>query len=245
MCVSGHIQILTADDSFDVPHQGPETGPIALGGELSTRLLVDAYSKGIFPWFSNDNMPIYWWSPSPRAILYPHSFHVSRSLKKCLRQNQCTISVDQVFSEVIVRCAQPRLGCEETWITPNIIRAYQDLHKQGFAHSIEVWSEDELIGGVYGVGLGKHFYGESMFSSKTNGSKIAMLALCQILEDQNCTFLDCQLMTRHLASLGAIALPRAEFLRFIEENRKLQTHSVEWKQSEVWNTYNRPWNLNL
>ena len=243
--MSGHIQILTANDSFNVPHHGPETGPVALGGELSTRLLVDAYSKGIFPWFSNDNMPIYWWSPSPRAVLYPHSFHVSKSLKKWLRQNQCTISVDQVFSEVIVRCAQPRQGCEVTWITPNIIRAYHDLHKQGFAHSIEVWNENDLIGGVYGVGLGKHFYGESMFSGKTNGSKIALLALCQILEDQNCTFLDCQLMTRHLTTLGATALPRPEFLRYIEENRKLQGHPTQWKQSEIWHNYDSPWNLYL
>ena len=243
--MAAHIQILTARDSFHVPHQGPEAGPVALGGELSTRMLVDAYSKGIFPWFSNDSMPIYWWSPSPRAVLYPSSFYVSKSLKKWIRQHRCTISVDRAFADVIVRCAQPRQGFEVTWITPKIIQAYRKLHEQGFAHSIEVWHEDELIGGIYGVGLGKHFYGESMFSGKTNGSKIAMLVLCQILHRENFTFLDCQLITRHLTSLGATALPRPQFLRFIEENRKRQEHPAIWKQIGIWKSYHSPWKLYL
>ena len=243
--MAAHIQILSANDTFHVPHQGPEAGPVALGGTLIARLLIDAYSKGIFPWFSNDNMPIYWWSPSPRAILYPDCFHASKSLKKWLRQHQCTITVDQDFVEVITRCAEPRQGCEVTWITPKIDQAYRMLHDQGFAHSVEVWYEDQLIGGIYGVGLGKHFYGESMFSNRTNGSKIAMLALCQILHREDFTFLDCQLMTRHLTSLGAIALPRPEFLRYIEENKKLQHQPTIWNQSEIWRSYNSPWDLNL
>lgn len=243
--MAAHIQILSANDSFHVPHNGPEAGPVALGGELSIRLLIDAYSKGIFPWFSKDSMPIYWWSPSPRAILYPSRFHVSKSLKKWLRSHQCSVTVDQTFAEVIDRCAQPRQGCEVTWITPKINEAYQNLHDQGFAHSLEVWNENQLIGGIYGVGLGKHFYGESMFSSRPNGSKIAMLALCQILEREDFTFLDCQLMTRHLTSLGATALPRPEFLRFIEENRQLQAHPTIWNQSGIWDSYRRPWNLDL
>lgn len=243
--MAAHIQILSANDSFHVPHHGPEAGPVALGGELSTRLLIDAYSKGIFPWFSNDSLPIYWWSPSPRAILYPSAFHVSRSLKKWLRRHPCTLTVDQAFARVIDLCAQPRQGCEVTWITPKINEAYRNLHDHGFAHSLEVWNENQLIGGIYGVGLGKHFYGESMFSSRSNGSKIAMLALCHILDCENFTFLDCQLMTRHLTSLGAIALPRTEFLRCIEENRRLQVHPTIWEQSGIWNSYHRPWNLNL
>lgn len=243
--MAAHIQILSASDSFDVPHLGPETGPVALGGVLSARLLIDAYSKGIFPWFSNDNMPIYWWSPSPRAILYPDSFHVSKSLKKWLRRHPCTITVDHAFAEVITRCAQPRQGCEVTWITPKINQAYRMLHDQGVAHSLEVWYENELIGGIYGVGLGKHFYGESMFSSQTNGSKIAMFGLCQILQRESFQFLDCQLMTRHLTTLGATALPRTEFLRFIEENRKLQAQPTIWKQLGIWQSYNDPWYLNL
>ena len=243
--MAAHIQILTANDSFLVPHHGPEAGPVALGGELSTRLLIDAYSKGVFPWFSNDNTPIYWWSPSPRAVLYPSSFHVSKSLKKWLRQHPCTITVDRKFTEVIVRCAQPRQDCAVTWITPNIVQAYSRLHHQGIAHSLEVWREDVLIGGIYGVGLGKHFYGESMFSNTTNGSKLALLALCQILDRENFTFLDCQLMTRHLASLGAMAVPRPLFLRSIEENRKLQTNPTTWQQCHIWKCYQSPWKLNL
>ena len=119
------------------------------------------------------------------------------------------------------------------------------LHDQGIAHSLEVWYKDQLIGGIYGVGLGKHFYGESMFSSQTNGSKIAMLALCKILQRESFKFLDCQLMTRHLTTLGAIALPRPEFLNFIEENRKLQAKPTEWKQLGIWQSYSDPWHLNL
>lgn len=243
--MAAHIQILDDNDSFDIPSHGPETGPVALGGKLTSPLLIDAYSKGIFPWFSNDNMPIFWWSPSPRAVLYPHCFRASKSFQKWLRRHRCTISVDRAFAEVIARCAQPRQGCVATWITPKIDQAYRNLHDQGFAHSLEVWHDDEIIGGIYGVGLGKHFYGESMFSSRTNGSKVAMLALCQILERENFTFLDCQLMTKHLKSLGAIALPREIFLRFIEDNRTCQEHPTKWKQVKIWESYKNPWTLYL
>ena len=243
--MTANIQILSANDSFRIPHDGPETGPVAFGGELSSRLLVDAYSKGIFPWFSNDTMPIFWWSPSPRAILYPEAFHISKSLRKWVRQHPCTITVDQVFADVIVRCAQPRKDCLATWITPKIIQAYSQLHCHNIAHSIEVWHEDELVGGIYGVGLGKHFYGESMFSNRTNGSKLAMLALCQILSRENFSFLDCQLMSKHLASLGATALPRSDFLSFIEENRTLQSNPSVWQQRNIWKRYQSPWILNL
>lgn len=243
--MAAHIQILSANDSFHLPLNGPEAGPVALGGELSTRLLIDAYSKGIFPWFSNDNMPIYWWSPSPRAILYPNSFHVAKSFKKWLRQHQCIITVDRSFSEVIARCAEPRQESTETWITPKIKQAFCRLHEKGYAHSLEVWHEEELIGGIYGVGLGKHFYGESMFSATSNGSKLAMLALCQILDREGFQLLDCQMMTRHLASLGAISLPRSVFLSFIEENRRQQVDLTIWKQSNIWKCYQSPWRLNL
>ena len=186
-------------------------GLLAAGADLTTGRLVEAYRHGIFPWF-NDGDPILWWSPDPRIVLAPRAFHVSHSLKKKLMQRRFTVTVDTVFAAVLDECAAPRLDEGGTWLTPAMKSAYLALHEQGLAHSIEVWMDGALAGGVYGVGLGRMFFGESMFSRRTDGSKIALAYLAAQLDRWGFPWIDCQLETDHLVSLGAIAVPRGEFV---------------------------------
>ncbi|MCL6414885.1 leucyl/phenylalanyl-tRNA--protein transferase [Aestuariirhabdus sp. Z084] len=194
------------DESLTEPN-----GLLAAGGNLTTETLLDAYSKGIFPWFSQGE-PILWWSPDPRLILKPHELHISRSLRKTLRKNVYKVTMDQAFARVMQECAAPRSYTEQTWITPEMLDAYCELHRHGHAHSVECWQQDLLVGGLYGVAMGKAFFGESMFSLANDASKVALVHLCGQLAQQGFELVDCQVESPHLASLGAYNLPRDEFL---------------------------------
>ena len=205
-------------------------GLLAIGGSLSPQRLEAAYRAGIFPWFSAGE-PILWWSPDPRALIYPDRFHTSRSLARALRRDQFTVTLDQAFNEVLSACAAPRAEEQGTWITPEMQSAYWRLHQQGIAHSIEVWRTGELVGGVYGVSLGHAFFGESMFSRVSNASKIALAWLCAQLRAWQFDFLDCQMPTNHLLSLGAVCLPRAQFLLALAASQRFATRQGPWELS--------------
>lgn len=186
-------------------------GLLAAGGDLSPERLLDAYRHGIFPWFSPGD-PILWWSPDPRMVLFPNELKVSRSLAKVLRNRPYEVHFDTAFREVMIACAEPREGQDGTWITPIMIDAYTRLHELGFAHSVEVWIDGKLAGGLYGVAIGRMFYGESMFSRERDASKIAFVYLVRQLELWSYGMIDCQMKTSHLASLGAREIPRQDFL---------------------------------
>ncbi|MEM7278800.1 MAG: leucyl/phenylalanyl-tRNA--protein transferase [Pseudomonadota bacterium] len=192
-------------------------GLLAAGGDLSTERLLCAYQRGIFPWYDDDKIPVLWWSPKERMILRPDRFHVSRSLGRYIRHSNLHVAFNQNFEAVVRACAAPRHAFGGTWITDNMFTAYLELHQQGFAHSVEVYADKELIGGLYGVGIDRVFFGESMFSGQTNGSKIALLALCRFMHSAGMPVLDCQLCTPHLASLGAEALERQQFVQLLGE----------------------------
>ena len=187
-------------------------GLLAAGGGLSVRRLVDAYGKGIFPWF-NEGDPILWWCPDPRMVLRPREIQLSRTLRRRLRRADFTVTADTAFADVLSACAAPRAGESGTWLVPAMRRAYRALHAAGHAHSIEVWMDGTLAGGIYGVALGRMFFGESMFSRRTDGSKIAMAFLAGQLDRWGFPLIDCQLKTAHLASLGASPMPRRAFVR--------------------------------
>jgi len=209
-------------------------GLLAAGGDLSPQRLVDAYTHGIFPWF-NPGEPILWWSPDPRMVLFPTELKVTRSLRKTLKKHDFELRVDTAFREVMAACAEPRDGQAPasrdsdfqwpeghessygTWITPAMIDAYGELHRLGLAHSVETWVEGKLAGGLYGIGVGRMFYGESMFSRQADASKIAFVHLVRQLERWNFGMIDCQMKTAHLASLGAREIPRAEFSKRLTE----------------------------
>ena len=185
-------------------------GLLAVGGDLSPARLMHAYRRGIFPWFS-DGQPILWWAPDPRAVLFPEDLKVSRSLRKTIRRQVFEVRFDTAFDEVIRCCAAPRARQNDTWITAHMIRAYRELHALCHAHSVECWQGGRLAGGLYGVSIGKVFFGESMFSRVSDASKVALHALCQ----QGYELIDCQLPSAHLARLGAASLPRAAFTRLL------------------------------
>jgi leucyl/phenylalanyl-tRNA--protein transferase len=188
-------------------------GLLAAGGELSVTRLLLAYRQGIFPWFSPGD-PVLWWSPDPRMVLIPDEFKLSASLKKVLRNGRHEVRTDTAFEQVMRACAAPREGQHGTWINEQMIAAYCELHRMGFAHSIEIWLDEKLAGGLYGVSIGQMFYGESMFSRVSNGSKIALAHLCQ---SGIAAMIDCQMHTPHLASLGARLMPRDEFIIRLQE----------------------------
>jgi leucyl/phenylalanyl-tRNA--protein transferase len=187
-------------------------GLVAVGGGLSVPRLLDAYRRGIFPWFDHGD-PVLWWSPDPRLILPTDAVHVSRSLARGRRRRDVTVTADTAFAEVIAACAAPRDGDRRTWITADMQRAYLALHQHGAAHSLEVWAEGRLAGGIYGVAIGRAFFGESMFSRVTDGSKLAIAYLACQLARWGVPFIDCQVTSEHLLTLGAVELPRREFLR--------------------------------
>ncbi len=192
-------------------------GLLAAGGALTPTRLMKAYRNGIFPWFEQ-GQPVLWWSPDPRCIIYTHQLRISRSLRKTLRNKPYTVSFNQAFARVIEACAEPRRGSSGTWITPEMQDAYIRLHERGEAQSVEVWSDDgELIGGLYGILLDKVFSGESMFSRQRDMSKVALVYLAQWLEARQIRVIDCQLPNPHLERLGAILIPREEFInRFLK-----------------------------
>lgn len=203
-------------------------GLLAAGGDLSPERLIAAYRQGIFPWFNQGEI-ILWWSPDPRMVLFPRELKISRSLHKTLRKNHYQIRTDSAFTQVMLACAAPRAKQAGTWIHPEMVAAYTQLHHLGIAHSIETWVDDELVGGLYGVAIGKAFFGESMFSRVTDASKIALVYLAKQLEGWGYGLIDCQMKTTHLMSLGAREIPRSEFSESLskltiqpEPNRKWQ-----------------------
>jgi len=202
---------------FPDPHYAlvEPDGLLAVGGDLSPARLLNAYRQGIFPWYS-DGQPILWWSPNPRAVLFPEHLKVSRSLRKTLRKRPFRVSLDTAFDAVIEACSEPREDQEGTWITEEMKQAYIHLHRIGFAHSAECWEGDTLVGGLYGVSLGKVFFGESMFTRRSDASKIAFAHLVEQLKAWNFGLIDCQVHTSHLASLGAEDIPRERFLELLD-----------------------------
>ncbi len=186
-------------------------GLLAAGGDLSPARLLEAYQRGIFPWFGDDD-PVLWWSPDPRMVLYAEELRVSRSLRRVLRSGGFRVTVDTAFPAVMAGCAEPRPGQDGTWITPAMTAAYRRLATLGFAHSVETWLGDSLVGGLYGVAVGRMFFGESMFARVTDASKVAFVHLVRQLERWDMPLIDCQMSTAHLASLGARESPRAEFI---------------------------------
>lgn len=185
-------------------------GLLAVGGDLSPQRLLEAYSKGIFPWFNADE-PILWWSPNPRMVLFPEEIKISRSLRKTLKKEHYQIRTDGSFTQVMHACASSRKGQVGTWIHPEMIAAYTALHDMGLAHCVETWMGGELVGGLYGVALGQVFFGESMFSRVPDASKIALVHLAKQLQRWKFGLIDCQVKTDHLTSLGAREIPRSEF----------------------------------
>jgi len=205
-------------------------GLLAVGGDLSPQRLLNAYANGIFPWFNEDD-PILWWSPSERAVLKPSEHHLSRSTKKALKRQSWRITTNRCFSQVLEHCASVH---GDTWITDDMINAYQDLHELGWAHSVEVWLDGELVGGLYGIAIYPFFFGESMFSLQPNASKLAFMALCKHLEQLNFTLLDCQLPTEHLSSMGARPVSRAYLLESLRETTISHSPVSNWDTQ--WNT---------
>jgi leucyl/phenylalanyl-tRNA--protein transferase len=191
-------------------------GLLAAGGDLSAARLLEAYRHGIFPWFS-EGEPILWWCPDPRMVLIPEEFNISNSLHKTLHKGHYEVRIDTAFEQVMRACAAPREGASGTWIHQEMIDAYCELHRMGYAHSVETWMNGELAGGLYGMALGRMFYGESMFSRKTDASKIALAHLAAQLKKWNFGMIDCQMNTPHLASLGAREIPRKEFIARLQD----------------------------
>lgn len=203
-------------------------GLLAIGRTLAVPTLLEAYSQGIFPWFSRGE-PILWWSPDPRMILAPAELHVSRSLAQRLRRGGFEMTADRAFESVMRACAAPRPGDAGTWISERMIRAYRQLHEAGFAHSIETWMDGELAGGLYGVAIGRAFFGESMFTHRTDASKIALVTLARQLQDWRFGLIDCQMRTPHLASMGAREIPRREFAARLRELVHQPPISSPWR----------------
>ena len=210
------IYRLTEDLIFPHPSLANSDGLLAAYGDLSPERLLFAYCNGIFPWYS-EGEPILWWSPDPRFILYPKDIKISHSMKKILKKNTFKITYNTCFKDVIANCANVRKDTTGTWITDEMIEAYCTLHELNFAHSIEAWYENKLVGGLYGLIIGKCFFGESMFSLMSNASKAAFITLCQKLEEENFLFIDCQVYTKHLESLGAVMISRDEYLKLLKK----------------------------
>ncbi|KEA63883.1 Leucyl/phenylalanyl-tRNA--protein transferase [Marinobacterium lacunae] len=204
-------------------------GLLAAGGDLRPDRILAAYRNGIFPWF-NDDEPILWWSPDPRCVLIPSELHISRSLRKTLRKQHYSVTFDTAFAEVIAACAAPRTYSAGTWISPRMQNAYLELHRLGHGHSVEVWMEDQLVGGLYGLAIGGVFFGESMFSTRTDASKIAFAHLVEHLKNWGYALIDCQVYNDHLASLGAREIPRPTFIAQLNKLLQLQPEH-EWRAS--------------
>jgi len=195
---------------FPNPENSDRQGLLVIGGDLHPERILQAYTEGIFPWFE-PGCPVLWWAPNPRLILYPQDFKISKSLKKSLKKPFCC-SLDTAFPEVIKACANYSNREHNTWITQEMIQAYTLLHEMGYAHSVEVWLDKQLVGGLYGISLGRVFFGESMFYQVTDASKIALYFLCQTIHKWNFDFVDCQMPTNHLLSLGSKIISRKEYM---------------------------------
>jgi leucyl/phenylalanyl-tRNA--protein transferase len=203
-------------------------GLLCAGGDLSPERIVDAYAHGIFPWFSEGD-PILWWSPDPRMVLFPEELRVSRSLRKAAARGAYQVRCDTAFREVMEACAEPRANQSGTWIVPEMVAAYTALHERGLAHSVEAWRGGELVGGLYGVALGKVFFGESMFARAPDASKVALVHLVERLRSADYRVIDCQQATAHLASLGAREIPRPAFAQLLRESIQYPPSGESWR----------------
>ena len=220
----------TRAPSFPPVESATPDGLLAVGGDLSSERLLTAYRHGIFPWY-NPGQPILWWSPDPRAVLYPDKLKISRSLRQTLKRGQLRVTFDTCFREVMLACAAPREQYPGggTWISDDMIEAYTRLHAMGYAHSIETWHENRLVGGLYGVALGGVFFGESMFARETDASKVALVALVSKLREWGFVLIDCQIPSAHLTSLGAEEIARCVFLTELERALKLSGKAGLWQ----------------
>jgi len=226
------VFLLSETIEFPPPHLASGEGLLAVGGDLSPERLLLAYHMGIFPWYSNGD-PILWWSPDPRFVLYPQEIKISKTLKKVINKDMFRVTMDLAFNEVIHQCAQVRLQKNEgTWIVQDMIDAYCKLHEAGFAHSLEVWHKRVLAGGLYGVSLGKCFFGESMFTRVSNASNVGLVKLAEYLKRLSFDMIDCQVPTDHLARFGARPISRTRFLNQLEKSLKAATHSGKWVYRE-------------
>ena len=210
-------------------------GLLAAGGSLQPRRLLRAYRHGIFPWYSAGE-PILWWSPNPRLVLFPEALQLTRSMRKVLRNGGFTVSADTAFAAVMDACAAPRAAAAGTWITTEMRNAYCRLHRLGYAHSIETWQQGMLVGGLYGVAVGRVFYGESMFSLVSNASKVALAALVAQLQRWDFALIDCQVRTPHLLSLGAVEIPRDTFTQLLDRYCPLPGRAGVWQLDADWLT---------
>jgi leucyl/phenylalanyl-tRNA--protein transferase len=224
------IPLLGPGDDFPPVDQALDdpNGLLAAGGGLSVPRLVSAYARGIFPWFSAGD-PVLWWCPHPRMVLPTGSVHISRSLRRRLRRDDFVITFDRAFSEVLRACAMPRKHDAGTWLVPSMIAAYERLHRADLAHSVEIWMGDTLVGGLYGVALGRMFFGESMFTRKTDASKLAIVLLAAQLARWEFPLIDCQMRTAHLASLGAIEIPRRAFVAQVADLARQPPPPAPWQ----------------
>lgn len=217
---------------FPDPGQAEDDGLVAVGGELSSEFILAAYSQGIFPWFK-EGEPLLWWSPNPRMVLFPKYFKLSRSLQQTIKSEKYHLKIDENFREVIEACSTiKRKGQSGTWITEDMVTAYTELHHEGFAHCVETYRDDQLIGGLYGLSLGKVFFGESMFHSEKDASKFALYHLNQLMLKWDYHFIDVQQSTPHLRSLGAIDVPRDEFLSMLRGALNFSTKKGNWDSIE-------------
>ncbi len=222
------VFLLSHKIEFPSPHFAEEDGLLAVGGCLSEERLLLAYKMGIFPWFSESD-PVLWWSPDPRLVLYPKELRVSKSLQKVIRKKQFHLTMDTAFTRVIKACASSRTQNDEgTWLTEDMIASYIKLHESGFAHSVEAWYKGELTGGLYGVSLGRCFFGESMFTRISNASKVAFVALVHFLEKLSFDLIDCQITTGHMVRFGAKEVERAIFLKQVEDSLRFSTKKGMW-----------------
>ncbi|MGB1198005.1 MAG: leucyl/phenylalanyl-tRNA--protein transferase [Thalassotalea sp.] len=223
---------LEQDSLYFPPHSNAQSDPnglLAIGGDLSLQRLIKAYSLGIFPWF-NEDQPILWWCPTPRAIIPTNQLIVNKTTRKFLKKTNYTVTVNNAFDQVIRFCANAPFRSEETWITTEMQQAYLNLHQAGYAHSIEVWYEGELIGGLYGIAINGYFSGESMFYKRDNASKVALIALTSLLKNAGISFIDCQIENPFLNSMGCIELTRDKFIALKNEAMALALPAQFWQQ---------------
>ncbi len=220
-------QLDAADVRFPDPMDSELDGLLAIGGDLSPQRLVSAYATGVFPWY--ERKPILWWSPDPRTIMFPADYKISKSLKRTIKADKFEVRFDTAFSRVIDMCARiPRSGENGTWITTDMKMAYKRLFVLGIAHSVEVFHNNHLVGGLYGVSIGKAFFGESMFHTETDASKVAFAGLAKWLLERDFMFIDCQMHTDHLQSLGAVDIPKTEYLKMLAKAISFQTLKGKW-----------------
>lgn len=234
---SGRVVWLATDDAPDAfppvanALREPD-GLLAVGGDLTTPRLLAAYRQGIFPWY-DEGQPLLWWSPNPRCVFERGDLHVSRRLRKDIRRSALEIRINTAFATVMQACAGPRRHQTGTWITRDMLVAFERLNQEGWAHSIEVWRKDTLVGGLYGLAIGKAFFGESMFSKESNASKLALLTIDQLLENGSLGILDCQVRSSHLLSLGATTMPRAAFVERLDELCEPPDRFCSWPQTPL------------